>query len=1005
MNQNSRAGAIGSRGGFTLPAVLVIVAALLIIAMALLAVTGIERRTARSYVEQQRAEMAAKAGLEELMGVLNRETANDDFLVISEVPEMRRDDNRGLEAVPYLYLARGESSGSDVRYRYHPLFSVERSPAGGGFGLDHVPEVTEYTGEDPATIESHPYMNSAHTAWVPIRAKKNGREQTVGRYAYWVEDLQGKVNAKVAGNLNGDGNTHARGKFPFPAPGINPRPLGKDEPALNGIAIHALDPKAKDKPENDLVERIVDGRPWMLSPESILGAAGFAAPIRRGDDGKPEDPVAAAIERDVSGVIQPYEEKPVIPYARGISPSMAGKPKLNLNKLLSEERRSAINRFAGHIDAALPNFVGRQGGFGRGDELMYERPGDDYLKTLAANALDYADEDSDPSLEPGVYRGLDSYPMLSELVLKIEYLGTAVSSGTMLAQFRFTLYGELWNMTNHPVSGRARLSYEVALPPEGTGAGVGGTWFSDSSLLSDKQRSAHDLEVIDGRYFSKSILVSPALKPDEYRVLKFATVNYRLPVGPSNMVTRDVPLNFVEEELDARGISFMWNEMEVERISRIVRDPDGVSFKLDLPKVTAKAAIPGHGYGPFGDFTNNMGDPRMSHYLRTLRLSENAFPGNVSPNRRNVRRKNVYNYNTANFYGRVLPSEWPDGGHDSFYGNFPAIPDGTNAELDSVNYRATVAPEVWNAPQRISNLGRFYSATELGHIYDPIMWTMAYEDLPGQPGSGRADSNQLKEGSMPGRRNRFPDVTDDSVESTAYGGGNTLRVGRYEHPRFDREYQGMRAAFLLDLFHAGKSTSDDKSEREGEVVDIYGHINVNTASKDVLRAMAAGMLGQDEALSEVTSWTHEVNTGRLAPKVSRIELGTPSRERAADIIAEAMILRRPFGSMGALAGIRTEADEPVFGNPGLYTEKKDIQWSDAAAEELFARIHDAATLRSRNFRVWVVGQSVSGPEDNLEVVAESRKVFTVFADPGERNRDGTINGDNNRARVIYERNF
>ncbi|MGL5019640.1 MAG: hypothetical protein ACRDBP_16010, partial [Luteolibacter sp.] len=65
-------------GGFTLPVILVVVGALLILAVGVLLVAGIERGTARSFADRQRAELAARAALEEIRSLLTHEAANDD---------------------------------------------------------------------------------------------------------------------------------------------------------------------------------------------------------------------------------------------------------------------------------------------------------------------------------------------------------------------------------------------------------------------------------------------------------------------------------------------------------------------------------------------------------------------------------------------------------------------------------------------------------------------------------------------------------------------------------------------------------------------------------------------------------------------------------------------------------------------------------------------------------------------------------------------------------------
>jgi NitT/TauT family transport system substrate-binding protein len=55
--------------GFTLPAILVVVGAVLILAVGILIVAGIERSTARSFVDRQRAELAARTALEDIRGI------------------------------------------------------------------------------------------------------------------------------------------------------------------------------------------------------------------------------------------------------------------------------------------------------------------------------------------------------------------------------------------------------------------------------------------------------------------------------------------------------------------------------------------------------------------------------------------------------------------------------------------------------------------------------------------------------------------------------------------------------------------------------------------------------------------------------------------------------------------------------------------------------------------------------------------------------------------------
>src|SRR5690606_34713420 len=274
--------------------------------------------------------------------------ANDDFLVIARPPDPP-DDERSL---PHLFLTRGEGGGDSLRYRHFPLFSTVLPPEDSADLV--VPAADPLLGDDTASLRPLPWADPLPVAWVPI-TDRQGR--VTGRHAWWVEDLQGKLDARSAGNTEGPDGAHARNAWPFPAPGLNPEPPAAGRPKLDRIAFHVLDPASGDRPEGDLTRRVIDGRDRMLSPGSLLAAAGYQAPLPRGEDSLPVDPVAAALEKHACPVLRPYPERPTVPFAAGISAAAAGRPKLNLNRLLARDRRGAIDDFADWIDLALPDFA------------------------------------------------------------------------------------------------------------------------------------------------------------------------------------------------------------------------------------------------------------------------------------------------------------------------------------------------------------------------------------------------------------------------------------------------------------------------------------------------------------------------------------------------------------------------------------------------------------------------------------------------------------------------
>jgi hypothetical protein len=147
-----------------------------------------------------------------------------------------------------------------------------------------------------------------------------------------------------------------------------------------------------------------------------------------------------------------------------------------------------------------------------------------------------------------------------------------------------------------------------------------------------------------------------------------------------------------------------------------------------------------------------------------------------------------------------------------------------------------------------------------------------------------------------------------------------------------------------------------------------------------------------------------------------VEVSALTESKQADLLAQAIIRGRPYSSPSEIATSRDQNGKVAFGNPLLYPEFKvsgkpnmsSLQWSDAAAEEAFARVYNSSTVRSRNFRVWVVGQAVApttAVNPSPEVLSEVRKVFTVFADPGERKSDGSVDSAKFKISILHENDF
>lgn len=987
--------------GFTLPAILVVVGALLVLAVGILLVASLERGTARSHVDHQRAELAARAGLEDVRGLLAAEAANDDFLVIqSNTAQPVDDQNPDRQPAPFLFLARGKSVGTNFSFRYLPLFSTKSRPADAALSAPAVEPLVGTNENEFIRFETLPYQDKVMAQWLPVLDDKG---RTVARYAYWVEDLQGKLDPAVAGNDDGQGGVHARVAYPFPAPGLNPE-AARDpflQGALDQIALYALDPAATEEQQGNIGKALLKNRGILVSPDSSLAAAGFSPPLERlrqketADPGNPgvfgrpgqlADKAARAVEECAAPRLQGYQERPLVPFADGIDPAAAGQPKLNLNQLLATGGDAAVGEMAAFIQKALPNFVQRKGGFP-----------DDYLKTLAANALDYADEDKEATLGSG-YRGLDAYPLVSEFLMRFRWENVLTEGGRKYLVLSASTYVELWNMSDKELTGDAEISFETGYKfPLGANPEV---------TLADLTDATPKLAEKDGyRWFPVQKIT---LKPNEYRLITGGTVTYKIDAGPSSVF---IPSPLVLEGetfgVSKAGYRLRWNGRIVDQ-SRggMHRNNSSLNYPKDTssqPSQRTRCTIPSHSHTRSGTFRNNMGDPRMSFYNMAPQ-DANIYPDNFSPNRRNIRWGTIYKSDAATktkVYGRVMPSEWPDGGHNSAFESITYYTDDERIKPDDARFFPAATsvlrnPPVEEAPMRLSNLGRFHSATELGRAYDPIMWEVA----------------------MPAGANLpWGDVRTNSVSSADFGGGNTLRIGRPEHPRFDAPATpGMEAYRLLDLFHAGQPLSENKTEREGPTMVVSGHVNLNTAGRDTLRALAIGALKMDPLMARRTSENHNTSS-LMAPPVTPYKMSAAEIVQEADRIADAIIALRkikPLASPSAIAeatvahGPANQLGKPAFGNKELITDGAKIHRTDSAAEESFARVYESATVRSRNFRIWVIGQSISPTTSATakpEVLAEVRRSFTVFADPGERTPDGAVNPAKTQLRIRHENAF
>ncbi len=195
---------------------------------------------------------------------------------------------------------------------------------------------------------------------------------------------------------------------------------------------------------------------------------------------------------------------------------------------------------------------------------------------------------------------------------------------------------------------------------------------------------------------------------------------------------------------------------------------------------------------------------------------------------------------------------------------------------------------------------------------------------------------------------------------------------------------------MLDIFAAGVKT-DTIARRSSS-----GLINVNTASREALRALCANIATNDPAVPAA--------------------LYPPFNSYQADRFADAVLAGRPFLSEAQLSTIKLDpgyvadptgsppgpAPTPFFGTMKQWpTSTRPSELSDAGFEDLFARVYNLASVRSRNFRVFVTGQYVDprGAAASPRVLSTVNKVFQVFVNP---HRDSNGVAQHGQIDVTYE---
>ena len=851
-----------TKRGITLPITLLSISALLLLLIGMLTIIGLERKTARSYSDATRAELAVESGLASAIAIISNISCRDDSLIFRmddpSQPTLASDQRPlGYREQFFTYGAIFENDA----WQAIPLFSHALTQTLGKRQID-ARELNPILSAYAASAQTLKPMNEhdqniPRAQWITLPADPENLTGSTYRYAFWIEDLGGRL----------DGKSLALEK--------------RDQ----GSSTEEIDPSTIFNPWSS------DGEMPIVMNEK-RAALRTSASLRN------------VLDKSAVSRIEPYitylsdfqNPQKIIP--QGFGYADAGQAAPDLNALVSA---GDVIKISDHIATNLPLFASRRGGFPASE---------DYLKTLAASIIDYADTDSDATIGKG-YRGIDSYPFVNELFDRYEWIGT--SDGKIY--IKIETFVELWNPSQLPISGEICFTnlnhHKITIPPGGE----------------------HEFTPFE---FSPLNIFMP---PNGFFVIPLGETTHAFSQGafmPSQ-------LNFAETH--ESNFSLKWNNQIVDFARGGLQRTSGLLRAGSGERKWKGNASPSHD-SDIGQF----GDPRSSVYINSPIIA-NSYDVNSNWGGRALKRGIAATRPTLP-YAEVRINQWPDSGSSTLPGVRP-VGDSRRPGISQIMnsngtpYSNGVYPE--NQPERapavISNTGRYHSLCELGNIYDPAQWSDVH--------------------------------SRNATASSKAGGGFSLAIGRPEFLVFDTE--GKRAAQLLDLFAI---PAEDRSLRS-----YARRININTAPREVLRCLIAGV---------------SLKADRMAPNASPRYV-----ERIGDLFADRVIAHRNQSPLRGLSDLNRLSENPsemrdlsnpsgtpFFGNPDFFEEVPSvsdndnpndlIEWDDAGREELMRKVMDLVTFQSKTFRIVVAGEVLSKSGKRL---AHATREFHFTIEP-ERDATG-----------------
>ena len=1033
--------------GAALLITLVLVSAIALIVVSLYTISKNEAQVSGSRMADTRSHLAERAAFEDAKNLLLTLTANDDYLVTSVMHQFPGDptDSTGTR---YTFITTPAANalthtplfaGGDEEATSLPDFNATETAILAD-GPIAAPSVNIPSAEPTEAIETYGLVHlspdgemipeNRYPRTVFQEITPGPKDKFLQRYTWWIEDLEGYPNIDVVGGWT-DHHEDPGGRLALdfirlgydyydPRTSLDAEPQGARIPLPEAAQFAWQFPKSFRG--QTFVGQVAPGlspREIILQPWATDSIGIYDHPFARAHDlisarhwlspgGSYTRSTAERKENRFILGLRPYLTVPKIPFGHGYADE--GERRFPLNKLVAERDME----LAAIITRNLPAFDTRKGGF----------PDDEnYIATIAANAIDYADQDFLPTLPSNAnnagtvkFRGVDAYCPVNEFFVRFEYTGYHDKGEAWEIEFKADLFAEFWNTSIREVQQTGlKLDFEI----------LDGLQFkaetrlhdidSDSLVLNEPLDVGFDLNMYPNALSvvplgsmkwkvdvpkQGSPSAFPIVSGIKGKVNSSARANYNLLLAGTKIDSRGRTLGADGENATAAKHGFFF-----QAHNKLVNPGDHF-----MRVATGNRRLKGYG-AISSDKGSHLGDPWMDYYSQST-LDNAGYQGSeykkhASPGLRNLSNAAVASRPPGEgdlYADQIRVRDWPDRGYENAL-NEKAPEDYddqlgiTPSDDDELPTAFGIGAHPTRAPWRLSHQGRFFSVTELGNLHDPVMW------VAGPPGALKSIKNQHYNEN---RDTYLKSLPRDATPSPLWGGGNTLRIGRPEHELFDQP--GMRASQLLDLFHVGYNGSnllaengndpelyanydprdhqppptaldpvdsvtqpyslvhDPKLHAQSEFDRILGHLNINAVPtifeiETMLRGalVSNGLLMEQD--SEITPiYTDEVEIGSLVKTLN---------SEAIPLIAADLYKARPFYSPSHLARVLSELLDRHDALPEHH--------NDAEAEETFARILNTTTFSSRHFRIFTYAETVQ-PETQ-QVFARQHRVYEVFVEP------------------------